>query len=154
MNLFFRLTVVLGIAVGAGFEVAPAMAQDARVAEDQTPTGKFLTATEVKPILGATQGNWVAVREWEGNDLIYFTHLLAWRCGLYEIRYSVNGGPQQQWPVPDCDPATHTPGAIPDGAEIYATVALKSVQTIDVELLYDDLSTQSAQFERAAIQIQ
>ena len=33
----------------------PLAADDHRVAEDQTPTGKFLTAGEVRPILGATK---------------------------------------------------------------------------------------------------
>lgn len=128
------------------------LAQD-RIAEDQTPTGKFLTASEVKPILGATKGNWIAVREWEGQDLIYFTHLLSWRCGLYEIRYSVNGADQLNWPVPECDPATHTVGAIPSDAAIYTELPLKSVETVTVELLYDDLSIEAATFERASVLI-
>lgn len=128
------------------------LAQD-RIAEDQTPTGKFLTASEVKPILGATKGNWIAVREWEGQDLIYFTHLLSWRCGLYEIRYSVNGAEQLNWPVPECDPARHTVGAIPSDAAIYTELPLKSVETVTVELLYDDLSIEVATFERASVLI-
>ena len=127
-----------------------AMAED-RVAEDQTPTGKFMTATEVKPILGATKGNWVAVREWEGQDLIYITHLLSWRCGLFEVRYAVNGGEQMTWPLPDCDAATYTPGAIPTDADIYTTLPLKSVETVEIELLYDDLTTEQASFERQAV---
>ena len=123
----------------------------ARAAEDQTPSGKFLTATEVKPILTATKSSWVAVREWEGQDLVYFTHILAWRCGVYEIRYSVNGGEVLQWPVPECDPATATPGYIPPEANIYASFPLKSVENITIELLYDDLSVDSATYERMSI---
>ena len=144
----FSCAAILSVSLGT----VSALAQD-RVAEDQTPTGKFLTASEVKPILGATKGNWIAVREWEGQDLIYFTHLLSWRCGLYEIRYTVNGGEQLSWPIPDCDPATHTVGAIPEDAAIYTELQLKSVETITVELLYDDLSTETATFERAAVLI-
>ena len=53
---------------------------DRYVAEPQVPSGKFTTATEIKPIMGATKGNWVAVREYDGNDLVYFTHILSWRC--------------------------------------------------------------------------
>lgn len=143
---------LFGAAFSALAVAGVASAQD-RVAEDQTPTGKFLTASEVKPILGATKGNWIAVREWEGQDLIYFTHLLSWRCGLYEIRYTVNGGVQQVWPFPDCDPATHTMGVIPEGTAIYTELPLKSVESVAVELLYDDLSTETATFERAAVLI-
>ena len=31
------------------------------------------------------------MREWEGQDLIYFTNLLAWRCGVDSVAYGVNG---------------------------------------------------------------
>ena len=143
-----RILRVICLVLAAGSVTA----QD-RAAEDQTPTGKFLNAAEVKPILGATKSSWIAVREWEGQDLIYFTHLLSWRCGLYEIRYSVNGGGQKSWPFPDCDAATHAVGVIPDGADIYTVLPLKSVQTVTIELLYDDLSTESAEFQRNAVLI-
>lgn len=134
--------------------VSPAIAQDTpRVAEVQTPSGKFLTATETKPILTATKGSWIAVREYNGQDLLYFTHLLAWRCGLYEIRYAVNGGEMQQWPMAECQIGTPAPNALPTEAQIYQTYTLKSIQTIDVEVLYDDLSTDAVSFERAAVMI-
>ncbi|SHJ42258.1 hypothetical protein SAMN05444000_108120 [Shimia gijangensis] len=125
---------------------APVLAESQREAEDQTPTGKFLTATEVRPILGATKGNWIAVREFGEKDLLYFTHLLAWRCGLYEINFAVNGGEKQAFPMAECNP--DSPNAIPDGATIYLQYPLNSIETIDVDLLYDDLATQSERFER------
>ena len=125
-----------------------------REAEDQTPSGKFLTATETKPILTATRGNWVAVREFNGQDLVYFTHLLSWRCGLYEINYAINGGPMQSWPMPQCRVDGPSPNAITEADGLpYIALELGSVQTIDVEILYDDLSTDAASFDRAAVKM-
>ncbi|PSL19592.1 hypothetical protein [Shimia abyssi] len=123
----------------------------AREAEDQTPSGKFLTATEVRPILDATKGNWVAVREYGGQDLVYFTHLLSWRCGLFDVHFSINGGEMQRFDIPECPPDIAQPNAIPDDATIYLSFELGSVQSIEVELLYDDLGADAATFERAAI---
>jgi len=125
---------------------APLWAESPRVAEDQTPTGKFLTATEVRPILGATKGNWIAVREFGEQDLLYFTHLLAWRCGLYEISFAINGGEKEVFPMAECNP--ESPNAIPDDAVIYLQYPLGSIETIDVDLLYDDLATATESFGR------
>ncbi|SHH69746.1 hypothetical protein [Cognatishimia maritima] len=139
--------------LGASLALATSLIAQERQAEDQTPTGKFLTAVEVKPILGATQANWIAVREWEGQDLLYFTHLLSWRCGIYEIRYSINEEAPQLWPFPECDPDTYTVGVIPEGTAIYAEMPLRSVDTVTIELLYDDLTTESARFARESVLI-
>lgn len=145
--------VLIAIAVAAGGgdgggdavgEAASAQAVQPQVvyeAEDQTPSGKFTTAAEVKPILGMTKANWVAVREYQGQDLLYVTHLMAWRCGLHEMRYSVNGGPMQVWPMPPCLVDTAQPNAIrtEDGLP-YVAFGLGEVESVRVELLYDDLS--------------
>lgn len=75
-----------------GFMTAQAVIPSSNlVAQDQTSKGKFKMDTEVKPILAMTQANWIAVREWNGNDLIYVLHLWAWRCGLIQIEVSLNG---------------------------------------------------------------
>lgn len=122
------------------------------IAEPQAPTGKFTTAAEVKPILTATKGNWVAVREYDGQDLLYVTHIWSWRCGLHAMAISVNGEPMQNWPLPPCHMKYTTPNAIleEDGLP-YLRLRLGSVQTIDIQLVYDDLSMDVATFERANI---
>jgi len=121
-------------------------------AEPQTPTGQFTTATEVRPILEATRANWVAVREYDGRDLVYVTHLFSWRCGLYGLRISVNGGPAQDWPLPPCHTGTAQPNAITgDDGLPYWEFPLGHVQSLQLEILYDDLGTDSAQFERAQV---
>lgn len=43
-----------------------------------------------KQILPMTKENWIAFRNYDGKQLIYFTHLVVYRCGLSEIRYSFN----------------------------------------------------------------
>ncbi|MDQ7070012.1 MAG: hypothetical protein Q9M48_04605 [Rhodobacterales bacterium] len=122
------------------------------VAESQVSTGKFTTATEVKPILTSTKSSWVAIREYDGQDLLYFTQLMSWRCGLVAVRYSVNGGPAQNWPLPACHADTGWANAItPEDGLVYGTYALGSLQSVDIEVIYDDLSTDTASFTRNEI---
>jgi hypothetical protein len=131
---------------------AEAPATPAFEAEEQVATGKFLTALEVKPILGATRGNWIAVREYEGQDLLYFTHLLAWRCGLHQIRYTVNGGPEEVLEMEPCYVDTNAPGALKaDQILPYLTYPLQSVETVEVHLVYDDNSEETASFARKEV---
>lgn len=146
MQLFKLATLCLGVLSST------ALAED-RVAEDQTPTGKFLTAGEVRPILEATKTSWIGVREFDGQDLVYFTHLLSWRCGLFEVQYAINGGPAQVFSIPECPPDIENAMTIPEDTQIYITQPLGSVQTVDVMLLYDDLGTDSVQYERSAVLI-
>lgn len=126
----------------------------ALVAEDQTPTGRFTTATEVRPILGATRANWIAVREYGGNDLLYLSHLWGWRCGLAAISVGINDAPPQPMPLPDCHLDYASPNAIleTDGLP-YVSYPLGSVQSVTVEIVYDDLSREAATYERNQIRI-
>jgi hypothetical protein len=124
------------------------------VAEDQTATGRMTTASEVRPILTVTKSSWIAVREWEGQDLVYFTNLLAWRCGLHEIRYAVNGGPDEVLAAEPCYVDEGAPNALKVEAILpYISLPLGSVQEVTVTILYDDLSTDSADYTRQAIQL-
>lgn len=145
------MTRLTGIITAAVLAASAAFADAPRVAEDQTPTGKFLTATEARPIIEATKGSWIAVREYDGQDLLYFTHLLSWRCGLYEIKFGLNGGEKQVFAMPDCMP--DNPNATPPDATIYLTYPLGSIETVEIELLYDDLGTSNATYNRADVQI-
>ena len=130
---------------------AGAAGADGFVAEDQAPTGRFLTATEVRPILAATRANWIALRDWEGQDLLYLTHLLAWRCGLHQIEYGVNGGPMQVFPLPPCHDGPAPAALLPEDGLPYVAYPGGSVASVQIRLLYDDLGGEEASFDRAAV---
>lgn len=146
------LVALIALGAGGGDGTAQAAASPALVAEEQVATGKFLTALEVKPILTATKGNWVAVRDYDGQDLVYVTHLWAWRCGLVQIEMAVNGGAMEVWPMPDCHVDSPTPGAITDADGLpYRSYATGSVQQLDVRITYDDLSVDTISVARQAV---
>ncbi|WP_420859898.1 hypothetical protein [Marivivens marinus] len=141
---------------------APAAAETAledlsvREPEPQVPTGKFTTAVEIKPILGMTKGNWVAVRLYEGQDLLYFTHLLSWRCGMWEVRYGLNGAPAETvFPLEPCHEDTASPNSMTDMVNYlpYVTLPPESVDSIYVEIFYDDGTSDFAQFNRNEVLI-
>lgn len=152
------LPYLIGAALGMSPDAAPATAPKAssRAPEDQTPTGQFTTATEIKPILTATKGSWVAVRNYEGQDLLYVTQLLAWRCGLWDIRYGINGAdPVETVPLEPCHDATNSPNALTDvaGYPPYVAFPENSIASVRILLTFDDGTTDTATYDRAAIQM-
>jgi len=127
---------------------------NALVAEPQVPTGKFTTAVEVKPILNATRGNWINVREYDGKDLLYVTHLWSWRCGLLEMRVGINGNTPEPWPLPACHMDQPMPSVMLDSDGLpYKAFGLGSIAMVEIEITYDDLSTDGAKFNRQGVQI-
>ncbi|OWU84249.1 hypothetical protein ATO6_14550 [Oceanicola sp. 22II-s10i] len=150
--------ILIMIAVAFNSGAAPEMAAEAPVtgpvyeAEPQEPTGKFTTAAEIKQIMTLTKANWIAVREYDGQDLVYITQILSWRCGLVGLHFSVNGAPLEPWVMPACHEGTAAPNAITaDDGPIYRTFPLGSVQSVSVEIVYDDLTRDSADYERSAV---
>jgi hypothetical protein len=102
-----------------------------------------------------TRANWIAVRESEGQDLIDFTHLLAWRCGIVAIVYSVNDGPEAQYPAEPCHRDTAQPNALKmDTVLPYAVAPPGYIQTVKVRLDLDDGRALTATFDRADALIQ
>ncbi|WP_456390702.1 hypothetical protein [Profundibacter sp.] len=159
-NVLLALTIVISVGFGAGPQISQGGAviavseapADNWQPEPQVPTGKFTTATEVKPILTATKAAWLALREYEGNDLLYFTHLVAWRCGLHEIHYAVNGAAQQVFEVEECYLETAQPNAMKMETHLpYITYDLGSVDSVSVTLVFDDGSKDSAEYGRKDI---
>ena len=126
--------------------------QDGWQPEPQVATGKFTTAIEVKPILTMTKPNWAALREYEGQDILYLTNLLAWRCGLHEIRYAINEGQAQVWQAEECHIDTGQPNALTMKSHLpYVSFGLGTVNSVSVMLVYDDGSKDSAHYQRSDI---
>jgi hypothetical protein len=115
----------------------------------------FTTASEVKPILQATKANWVAVRDYEGRDLLYFTNLLAWRCGVEKIEYAVNGGDMVEFKAEPCYLDEAQPNALKvEGLDaILVSYPPQTIETIDVWVTFDDETVEKATYARAAVQI-
>lgn len=114
---------------------------------------QFMTAAEVRPILDMTTQNWVAVRDYNGQDLVYFTHLEMFRCGLAGVRYGINGEPASTpYGLEECYENTSTPNAIhPESHSPYVVFPSGTVQSITVDVNYDDGTVNSVTFFRSEI---
>lgn len=117
------------------------------------PAQDFTTSAEVKPILAMTKSSWVVLSSRGGQDLLYFTHLESWRCGIAEIRYSVNSAALDR--VRETEPCyrgTAQPNALRlQGHLPYVAFPAGSVQSVTVELRYDDGSRDRIEVSRADI---
>lgn len=116
----------------------------------------YTTAAEVRPILEMTRANWIAVRNFDGRDLIYFSNPLSWRCGLTAIRYSVNGETEvHDLPMEPCYEGEANPNNLKfdKGTEVYITLPPDSVKSVHVVMAMDDGSEMIGDYERAAVQI-
>ena len=114
----------------------------------------FTSAAEVKPILSVTKPQWIAVREYDGKDLLYFTNLLAWRCGVQSVAYGLNGAaPDTALMIEPCYDVEAQPNALKmdQGVLPYIEAALGSVQSVTVLVTYDDGSTDTGDYLRAAV---
>ena len=117
------------------------------------PVQAQTTTAEVKPILTMIKAMWVAVREYDGNDLVYFTMLESYRCGLDGVKYGINTDiADQVWVQEECYLDEAAPNALKmvDGLP-FVTLELGSVETVIVEITYDDGTMDSATYERKAI---
>ncbi|MCA1298129.1 caspase family protein [Stappia indica] len=92
-----------------------------------------------KDILERMSSAWLSYRDWDGKLLVYFTHLISYRCAISEVRYGIDSDtPDKTFPVGACDP--DNPHAIPDkgpGSEVQTNVP-KATRYISVQLTYAD----------------
>ena len=113
---------------------------------------QFTTAEEVKPMLDFTRADWVSLREYNGDDQLLFTHILAWRCGIDRISYAVNDEKRQRLKVEPCYEGETRPNDFKDMSILpYVTFPAGSVKAVTVWLNYDDGSTDKEDYKRKAI---
>ena len=137
-------------------EATPEPVIETRAPEDQTPTGKFTTATEIKPILEMTKAQWTGIREFNGQDLVYFTQLFSWRCGMWGMHYGLNGAdPVTPMPLEPCNTEYAQPNVMVDIENFlpYIVQPLGSVEQVIVRVTFDDGTSQTESFERGNVRI-
>lgn len=90
----------------------------------------------------------------EGDqDIIYFTAILGWRCGMRELFYGINGGlAVNQFPLEPCYRELRSPNTMKDSGTTYPffiTVPTGSAQSVTLRAIYDDGTTATFVSERA-----
>lgn len=100
--------------------------------------GQMMAPAQMRAALEATGRQWVAFRNWQGRQLIYFTHLVAWKCAIKEVRYAVDGqDPAELFPLPACDP--QNPFLVNGESDtILLSFAPGEVEEISIQLVYGD----------------
>ena len=74
-----------------------------------------------REILDRFANSWVQFGEGSNQHLIYFTHLMSYRCAIQRAEIGFNGEePKELLPIPPCDEAN--PHAIPAGAMPYLRI--------------------------------
>lgn len=113
----------------------------------------FTTAAEVKPILQATQSSWVAIRKFNGQDLLYFTQIESWRCGISQVTFRVNGsGQTYAKQMEPCYEETPAPNAFKLDSHVpYVAFPPDSLTGVEVTITFDDGSQLSGSFTRAQV---
>ena len=83
---------------------------------------------------------WVQFRNFNGNQLVYFTALQTMHCRLGEIRYSINSGAlDQRFELVSCNPQmafAMPPDVKPE--QVYLTLPPGTAQTVSVQIVWDD----------------
>ena len=91
-------------------------------------------------LASARQTGWVQFREWDGRQLVYFSHLVTLHCRLAEIRYSINSTAlDQRFAMPQCNP--QLPLSLPADAGLEAiaiSLAPGEAETVAVQVVWED----------------
>ncbi|MBK9080850.1 MAG: hypothetical protein IPL88_01630 [Rhizobiales bacterium] len=100
-----------------------------------------------RQILDQFWTSWIAFGEAGAADLVYYTQLVSYRCGIARAEIGVDDGPMKALALPPCDPAR--PAAIPNDVTPYFR-APRGARAIVVRLTYaDGGQSPERRFERA-----
>lgn len=87
-------------------------------------------------ILELTRGSWAYFRDYNGRQLVYFTHLETYRCGISQVRYSLNSDALDKvWALQPCDPKA--PHNITTDMP-YIALPLGTAASVTLQLTYKD----------------
>ncbi len=91
---------------------------------------------QMKQILNMTQNSWVSFRDFDGKQLIYFTHLESYTCGIKEVHYSINTEDlDKMWELQPCD--SKNPMAVTKDI-VYLMMPLGTAKSIAVQVTFVD----------------
>ncbi len=91
---------------------------------------------QIKQVLDLTRNNWVAFRDFNGRQLISFTHLESYTCGINQVRYSLNSDAlDKTWELQPCK--QKSPSPIKKDI-IYLTLPLGTAKSIAVQVTFTD----------------
>lgn len=112
----------------------------------------FTTQGEVQPILEMTRANWVGIGTATGRDLLYFSHLLSWRCGVDRITFGLNGAaPDVTLEMEPCHSDTNQPNAIRELP--FVSFPFNTITSVTVAVTFPDGEELRQSYERSAIRI-
>ena len=91
---------------------------------------------QMKQILNMTKSSWVSFRDFNGKQLIYFTHLESYTCGIKEVKYSIDSDKLDKiWTLQPCD--TKNPMAVTK-PKPYLSLKLNSAKSIALKITFVD----------------
>ena len=115
--------------------------------------GDLTQAAGAAMIHQAIKAQMVSFKQEGDVDFVYFTNLLAWRCGVKEILVGLNGAaPAAHLPMEPCYRDLREPNTLKlDRPEfpIYLKMPAGSAQTLTLHIVYEDGTSADFLVERA-----
>jgi hypothetical protein len=125
---------------------SPAFAQDAIPTDFTTPEGAAFIHQTIKDTA-------LSFRQEGAEDFIYFTNVIAWRCGVVTLTYGLNAEtPSIPFPMEPCWRDLREPNTMKmenPAFALFLKVPTGSVQTVTLRFLYEDGKVADFVVERA-----